>query len=501
VQAPAGASQTSTVPASSGPGADPGTAAGPGAAAGSGVPSRWRFARRCIALLLAAALLWAAEALYWSAEARHPRVVLGWFDLNVYNDAGLIVRQLPSILYSWQLMPAVKFTYTPFAALLFAGGSMVPWSVLHWVMTIASIAAVPLTAWLVLGAMGIRGTGRLAAALAVAAVGLWMEPVTKALALGQIELLLMLLIVADLTWADRRLLKGAGIGLAAGIKLVPLLFIPFLLAAGKVRQAAVAAAAFAATVAIGFAVLPSQSVRWWLTGYFMQPGKTGGVNALVNQSLLGMMARAFGGAAAARPIWLAADISIAVIGVTGAALLTRAGKVVPGWVLCAVTAAIVSPISWDHHWVWIVPILAMLAGLAMTGGRLITRCLALFGLGLAVAVFGAWPRYYGGDWGLIPHGLLGWYPPSNKDFLITHLSGWMVLTWNLYVIGGLVILVIMAGAGYWTWLAARRGRAAGRPPRLLSGRRLPEWLRGLRLRGLRLPGWLRGLPSEPKPRA
>ena len=45
-------------------------------------------------------------------------------------------------------------------------------------------------------------------------------------------------------------------GIAAGIKLVPLIFIPYLLLTRRFRQAAVAAAAFAATVAAGFIVLP-----------------------------------------------------------------------------------------------------------------------------------------------------------------------------------------------------------------------------------------------------
>jgi hypothetical protein len=42
---------------------------------------------------------------------------------------------------------------------------------------------------------------------------------------------------------------------------------------GKLRQAAVAAAAFAGTVVTGFALLPGASGRWWWTGYFLPAGK------------------------------------------------------------------------------------------------------------------------------------------------------------------------------------------------------------------------------------
>ena len=86
-------------------------------------------------------------------------------------------------------------------------------------------------------------------------------PVLVSLQQGQIELVLMALIAWDLCQPDRRRWKGAGVGVAAGIKLVPMIFILYLLLAGKLRQAAVAAAALAGTVLIGFAALPEESAR------------------------------------------------------------------------------------------------------------------------------------------------------------------------------------------------------------------------------------------------
>ncbi|MDR2985894.1 MAG: glycosyltransferase 87 family protein, partial [Nocardiopsaceae bacterium] len=207
-------------------------------------------------LILAVLLFALSLAAYLTDQAVHRHAVLTWYDLNVYNDAGLITRQLPSILYTWELKVGVQFTYTPFAALVFAGGSLVPLFTLRWLMTILSLAAIPLTAWLTLGGMGRRGPGRLAATLAVGALALWLQPVVKALFLGQIEPLLMLLVVWDLTRSDSRQWKGIGIGIAAGIKLVPLLFIPYLLLSGKVKQAAIATGAFVATVVVGFISLP-----------------------------------------------------------------------------------------------------------------------------------------------------------------------------------------------------------------------------------------------------
>ena len=124
--------------------------------------------------------------------------MLSWYDLNVYNHAGLIARSFAGQLYSWQLRPGIKFTYTPFAALVFAVDSLLPFAVLRWLMTVASVAAVPAIVWLTLGGLGRRGRDRTVVTLAVAAVALWTEPVLRALHLGQIELLLTALIAWDL---------------------------------------------------------------------------------------------------------------------------------------------------------------------------------------------------------------------------------------------------------------------------------------------------------------
>ena len=410
-----------------------------------------------LASLIVAALFFATALTAYLTEAViHPGLVLYWYDLNVYNDAGLITRQLPSYLYIWQLSSTVKFTYTPFAALIFAGLSFLPWAVLRWLMTSASLAAIPLIAWLTLGAMGKRGVGRAAMALAVAGLGLWAEPVTKALYLGQIEPLLLLLVVWDVTRKDSARLKGAGIGIAAGIKLVPLLFIPFLVATGKLRQALVATVTFAVTVLVGFIALPGPSLSYWVSGYFFRPGRTGAVDALVNQSLLAMLARQAGGGKAAEPIWLPIAVVVALGGVLAAALFSRAGKPVQAWVLVGVTSVLVSPISWDHHWVWILPVLAMIGGLTMSARGVARYAYLIAGLAVA-AVFGSWPSKLSGPQAFVPQrGLIGWFVQPPQSYAVTTLHGWELLTWNMFVLAGAVIYLVMVGSAVAVWWRNRR---------------------------------------------
>lgn len=415
-----------------------------------------------IASVVVAVLLFATSLTAYLTDATiHTGELLNWFDLNVYNDAGLVTRQLPIYLYKWQLGPTVKFTYTPFAGVVFAGFSYLSWPVLRWLMTIASLLSLPITVWLTLGAMGRRGLARAAMALAIGSFALWTEPVTKALFLGQIEPLLLLLVVWDLTRKDEWRGKGIGIGLAAGIKLIPLLFIPYLLAAGKIRQTTAAVATFAATAAIGFIVLPEPSISYWLTGYFVRPGRTGGVDALVNQSLLGMIARQTRGGEFAQPVWLPIAAAVAVIGIAGAALLVRSGKQVHGWVLVGITSLLVSPISWDHHWVWIIPLITLLAGESMAS-QTWRRWLFLAGAVIVTAIFGAWPWDYSGPDAYVPQrGLVGWFVRPPLSYNVLQLQGWQLLTWNLFVVAGLIIFVILLVVAGISW---RRAKAPVPPP-------------------------------------
>jgi alpha-1,2-mannosyltransferase len=426
-------------------------------------------ARHRSALLVAVAAVAIALGAYIADMVGHPQYpMLTWFDLRVYNDAGLIARHSSSTLYSWQLQPGIRFTYPPFAALVFAGASLLPWPVLTWLMTVASLAAVPAVGWLTFGALGWSGRRRAAATLFLSSVALWTEPVQKALHLGQIEPLLMLLIVWDFCQPDRRWWKGAGVGLAAGVKLVPLIFIPYLILAGKLRQAAAAAIAFAVTTVIGFVLLPRASATWWLTGYFLHPRKVGGVNSLVNQSLLGTMTRAAGALAEATPAWLVVSAVAGVLGLGAAALLHRSGRPVHGWAACALTSLLVSPVSWDHHWVWILPILAVLADLAVRArGR---ARLGYWTLTAIVAViFGGWPGQWTGPMAFVPNrGLLGIFaepgglsgPASSGSNLpgAGNLPGIQVISWNFYVLAGLILFALMLGIA---WRVRREGRLPG----------------------------------------
>jgi alpha-1,2-mannosyltransferase len=268
---------------------------------------------------------------------------------------------------------------------------------------------------------------------------------------------LMALIVWDLCQSDDRRWKGVGVGLAAGIKLVPLIFIPYLLLAGKRRQAAVAAVVFAGTVVIGFAILPHASVQWWLTGYFLHSGNVGDVGSLLNQSLFGLVTRAAGGVRAATGVWLSLAAVIAALGLAAAAALHRGGRPVAGWLTCALTGLLVSPVSWDHHWVWIVPVLVVLADAAVRARGATRRAYGALAAGVA-ALFGAWPDHWAGPGALVPQGLLGFFIGPHPAHEKYHLYGLLVIGWNLYVLVGLALFALAVGAAARTRLVPAQPR-------------------------------------------
>jgi alpha-1,2-mannosyltransferase len=392
--------------------------------------------------------------------ATHPlALTLDWFDFNIYNHAGLITRHDPATLYTWHFLPGVQYLYTPFAALGFAAGSLVPWAVLKWLMTVASLAAVLVTVWVTFGQLGWKGRRRAGAVLGVSAVALWTEPVLRSLQVGQIELLLMALIAWDLCQPDGRRWKGAGVGLAAGIKLVPLIFIPYLILAGKLRQAAVALAVFVATAVVGFAVLPHDSVKWWLTGYFLHAGDFSNTSqgALLNQSLLALVTRTPAGAGSVTGLWLLLAVVVGCLGLAAAAALARSGRPTAGWVTCAVTGVLISPISWDNHWVWIVPVGVLLVdaavrarGKARAGYAALIATLAL--------VFLDWPTHWTGRLAFVPHGLVGFNVGRHPMSEIFHLNGVQLIGWNLFVLGGLAVFVglLVSAALAWRGYLIRR---------------------------------------------
>ncbi|NUR98878.1 MAG: DUF2029 domain-containing protein [Kribbellaceae bacterium] len=243
------------------------------------------------------------------------------------------------------------FTYPPFAALLFA-----PFSVgigfARVLITLASAAAL-----LVIGGTTATALRRgPSAALGISFAALAFEPVRSTFGLGQINLVLLALLMLDLVGRMPRRVRGVLIGVATGIKLTPGIFILFLLITRRFREAAVAAGTTVATMVVAYLVMPRATIDFW-TRYIFDPSRPGPAHYISNQSLHGAIARLAGGPTV--PLWLLAATVVGVGGLVIARRLHDRGLEFEAVVVTALTGLLVSPISWTGHWVWIVPAAAL----------------------------------------------------------------------------------------------------------------------------------------------
>lgn len=277
-------------------------------------------------------------------------------DLGVYRIAGTRILDGISI-YDTPLYGHTRgvweFVYAPFAALLFVPLAKLSGDPLTYVGAIGNFALLALGVWAALTMLGYRRDFRLAVvSLPVAALLLWVEPVRQTMGFGQVNILLMSLVLVDLALPDSCRVKGVLTGIAAGIKLTPAFFVLYLLFTRRYRAAAVSVGSLAATVLIAFVVLPHDSATFW-SGAFADPARVGVPENPDNESLRGMFARSIGLVDGMQLLWLAVAAVIALACLLLARRLSFAGEELLAVVLCGLTTTAVSPYSWVHHWVWL----------------------------------------------------------------------------------------------------------------------------------------------------
>ncbi len=286
-----------------------------------------------------------------------------WFiDLLVYRDAGRAVLDGGHHLYTFTSARVdLPFTYPPFAALL------TPWlawfppltDVLVW--TAAELAAI---GWLT--AVGFRpllartGPGRPYLLAAVAAAATWLNPVRDVIKFGQVDLFLVVMVVADLTARRRRWPQGLLIGLAAAIKLTPALFIPYLWLTGRRKAAYVAAAAFAGAELVAQAVIPYGSWDYW-TRAATASDRLGSNSGASNQSIRGLLLRLHLNGHLTSVLWLTLALLVLVVGMRRAVLVHGEGDELGAAGLIGLLSVALSPVSWIHHLCWVLLAIAVVA--------------------------------------------------------------------------------------------------------------------------------------------
>ncbi|HLL63854.1 MAG TPA: glycosyltransferase 87 family protein [Propionibacteriaceae bacterium] len=265
------------------------------------------------------------------------------------------------------------FIYPPIAAILMVPLAIGPYVIWQLVWTAALVAAQQS----VLRRCGAPRGWKLA--LLGIAVVLAVEPIRTTLGYGQVNTLLMALVVADLlpdaAGERRRIPQGTLIGLAAAIKLTPALFVVFAFLIGQRRTAVTAMVSFTVFTGIGAVLLFGETVAFF-GGLAGGDTRTASPLYVGNQSLLGVFVRLGDSSLVTTLIGLGIAGVVALLGTLVAAHWWRLGHRAFAVALAGLTTCLVSPLSWTHHYVWILPF-----------------AVALFGPGLP-----RWVRYLGGFW-------------------------------------------------------------------------------------------------------
>ncbi len=302
-------------------------------------------------------------------------------DVNVYRWGGrAVLERLP--LYEGLLSGSdpgrfyspMPFTYPPFSALLFTPLTQVTPRLMEAAWAALTLALLYLAIRMCFRALDYR-TDRVTiqVSICLALIALSLEPVRTTLWLGQINLLLLVAVLADhLAWRSGRKWAGIGSGLAAGIKLTPAFFWVYWAITGRWRLAATTAATFLGTVALGFAVIPGDAIRYW-SGTLFDSRRIGHDSMLANQSIRGAMARVAGVEMIPTWAWLIAAALVTALGLGVAVLAHRSGHRLLGVTLAGLTMPMVSPFSWGHHWVWFVPLLVLTLHYALSYGHTARR--------------------------------------------------------------------------------------------------------------------------------
>ncbi len=348
-------------------------------------------------------------------------------DLDVYRRTGELVLHGQDFYNVEAWLPWI---YPPFPALLAVPFAVLPLAAAQMAWLALCVACL----MAVLYRLGLTGWRLSLAATAI----IWLvEPVRETLGFGQVGIFLVTAAVLDSmpgpTVFRRRLLpEGWLTGVATAVKLTPAVIAVYNFFAGKRRAGIVSFLTFLACSALGFVVMWGPSVTYWGRLLSGDSGLNTGIVFKTNQSVLGVWTRMMGEASRGGLVLAAL---VGVLGVAAAVLMHRAGEVPLALCLAGLTSLLASPISWSHHYVWIVPF-----GIEMLRNRRLPTYLRVAGLG-----YSAWTAF-------APFKLL----PGDNNVELTYPPMHMLVDNFGVYLGVAIVIGSLVAAGFTPWGRERR---------------------------------------------
>ena len=292
----------------------------------------------------------------------------GYFDSKVYYGAiQYWFRGDSGMVYDW-LRPGTPygFTYPPFAGLVMLPMAFLPFPAVVVIAVAGTVLSTALLTWWFAGPL-IRRKGwpvRFAFAIAVC-LAIAFEPVRETITFGQVNTLLLTLVAGDLLLglAKGRKWAGVGIGLATAIKLTPGIFIVYLLLTRRWRAAATAAGTAAGATLVAAAIFPDESREFW-TSALWDTNRVGVLSFLSNQSERGLLAR-LPIEPVESTVWLVAVLL--TLAFWAWRLRAAPDDIMGGLALTGIVGCLVSPVTWIHHCVWLLPAIVRCVDVGLSG--------------------------------------------------------------------------------------------------------------------------------------
>ncbi len=282
-------------------------------------------------------------------------------DLHVYVGGAGALDQ-PGTLYDYVYADQtpdfpLPFTYPPFAAVVFYPLHLLPFGLVAFAWQLGIIAALYGVVRISQRLLGGGATNDRPLAMLWTAVGMWIEPLRSTFDYGQINVLLVLAVLYAV-YSTRWWLSGLLVGLAAGVKLTPAVSGLYFLGVRRWGTVVFSAVVFFGTVAVSALVVGDQA-RYYFTDLLGDAERVGPIGTSFNQSWRGGISRILGHDAGYGPLVLAAIAVTAVLAILAWRAVGTSDRL-GGIVVVQLFGLLLSPISWTHHWVWLIPLMIWL---------------------------------------------------------------------------------------------------------------------------------------------
>ncbi|AKS32953.1 mannosyltransferase [Mycolicibacterium goodii] len=290
-------------------------------------------------------------------------------DLHVYVG-GAEALDGPGALYDYVYADQtpdfpLPFTYPPFAAIVFFPLHLLPFGVVAFIWQIGIIAALYGVVRVSQRLMGLQSQRRVA--MLWTAVGIWTEPLRSTFDYGQVNVVLVLAVLGAVL-STRWWLSGLLVGFAAGVKLTPAVAGLYFVGARRWAAVVFSAAVFLATVGVSWLVVGGQARRYF-TELLGDADRVGPIGTSFNQSWRGGISRILGHDAGFGPLVLIGIAVTAVLALLAWRSIDGAADRLGGILVVSLFGLVLSPISWTHHWVWLIPLMMWMLHGPLSGRR------------------------------------------------------------------------------------------------------------------------------------